>query len=93
MNYTDKTGKLGHWWLSLSEHDVEIVHRVGVKHQAFDTLFKIPTDGVENTELWDKSAVMVVACMISGPNKKMNIVLGRTQKAEQVPNNAGEYDA
>lgn len=53
LNMADATHKLARWRLRLEEMDVEVVHRVGIKHQATDALPRFETEVEDRLPLGD----------------------------------------
>lgn len=54
------TGKLARWRLRLSEFEFDIVYRVGMKHQAADTLSCLKTGGDQYTPLGNEVLVLTI---------------------------------
>lgn len=50
---TGMTGTLARSRLRVSEFDIEVVHSADVKHQSANTLFRLPTNGIDNSPLKD----------------------------------------
>lgn len=45
LNLMDATGKLARWRLGLFKREFDIVHLAKIRHQATDTLSRLPTAG------------------------------------------------
>lgn len=53
LNLADATCNLGWPRLNISEFELHIVHRGGIKNQAADTLLKLEKGGIDNIDLDD----------------------------------------
>lgn len=60
LNIIDATGRLARWELRLSEFEYDAVHRAGIKNQAADALYRLPTTGHDITPLDDDIPVALV---------------------------------
>lgn len=65
LNLAAATEKLACLQLSFLEYDFEIVHRADDKHKVADALSRLPSAGVEKTEVEEEIPVMVVIRMKS----------------------------
>lgn len=52
-NVTNATGGLARWRVLLSEFELDVVHSVGIEHQAADALSRMTTDGADITLIED----------------------------------------
>lgn len=60
LNLSDAIGELTQWRFWLSEINIDVFHRRGVKHQAFDALSRLPIPGENCTAIGDAPTVMAV---------------------------------
>lgn len=85
LNFADATGKLARQRLMLFEHDLEITHRAGVKHQAAEALSELLTTGVDSTEIEDEILVTVVTGNKNRDRTNMSVVPSEIQKKKNPP--------
>lgn len=60
LNLTDSTCRLARWRIRISKFELNLVHRVGVKHPAADALCHLPTTGEDQTTLEDDLSVLAI---------------------------------
>lgn len=60
LNMSDATGKMEIWRLRLSELELDVVHRAGVKHQAAEALSRLPFSGDDETTIEDEIPLLWV---------------------------------
>lgn len=51
--------------MRLSEFDLDVIHRAGVKHQAVDRLFRLPTTGEDHIVLKDSLPILSIEAVHS----------------------------
>lgn len=68
MNLTDATGKLAEWQLRLSEPELHVVHRAGIKNRVADASSRLTTTRTDNTPLQDKIAERTVKTITMNDN-------------------------
>lgn len=56
----DETRKLARWRSRISEFDVKVVHRAGIKHQAADPLPHLPTARMDVSLLEEDATVLMI---------------------------------
>lgn len=61
MNLLDATSKLAQLHPRLSEKEIDVVHRAGIKHQAADALSYLATTGEDWNSIDDALLVMAVS--------------------------------
>lgn len=55
---SDASGKLARWCVGLSEFEFNTLHQTGIRHQAADTLLRLPTVESDKSKLDDEVAVL-----------------------------------
>lgn len=60
LSMTEATGKPARWRLRLTEFEIDIVHRAGVKRKAADALSRLNTKGVDCPPMVDEVPVLAI---------------------------------
>lgn len=55
-----RNGKLARWRPRLSEFELDVIHRAGIKYHAADVLSRTPTEIAETTSIDDEIPVSVI---------------------------------
>lgn len=60
INLTDSVRRPAGWCLRLAEFELDAIRCTGVRHQAADAVFRLPTKGEDRTTLDDNLLILVI---------------------------------
>lgn len=74
LDLADATGVFANWQIRLFEHELDIVHSAGIKHQEADALSKLKSTGTDQMRIDEEITVLSITTSIRLENVEARVI-------------------